>query len=127
MLRTVSLAAFSIVLLGAAAPVMAQTVAETNSRTVYIGDVDQGSVEGADVILDRIADASASVCRDDRFSGSVANVAGTETTRCRVEATETAVADLDNGIVTARYYGVEPHVIVSDNEYGDTIVVKKPG
>ena|SRR5690242_11918733 len=126
MLRTVSLAAISALLLGAAAPAMAQSVAETNSRVVYIGDVDQGTEEGADIILDRIADASASVCRDDRFQGSVANVAATETGRCRVEATETAVADLDNGLVTARYYGLTPEVIVSDSEYDDSVEVKKP-
>lgn len=125
MVRSSFICLSALLLAGAAVPAMAQQVAETHQRVVYIGDIDQSTVEGADVILDRINSASASVCRDDMI-GSVANVAGTETNRCRVEATETAVHDLDNGLVTARYYGLEPNVVISENDYDDTIVVKKP-
>ena len=127
MVRSSLVCLSALLLAGAALPAVAQDTADSHQRVVYIGDVDQSTVEGADIILDRINDASASVCRDDRFQGSVANVAATETGRCRVEATETAVHDLDNGLVTARYYGLEPNVIISQNdEYDDTIVVKKP-
>jgi len=126
MLRT-SLVCFAALMAGAVAlPAMAQDTADSHRQVVYIGDVDQGTIEGADIILDRINSASASVCRDDMI-GSVADVAATETNRCRAVATETAVEDLDNGIVTARYRGVEPNVIISQNDvYDDTIVVKKP-
>jgi UrcA family protein len=126
-MRRTSLVCLSALVLSAVAlPAMAQDVADTHQRVVYIGDVNQGTIEGADIILDRIHNASTSVCRDDMI-GSVANVAGTEINRCQIEATEVAVHDLDNGIVTARYHGLTPQVIVSDNDYDDAIVVKKPG
>ena len=125
MLRTVSLVALSAFFMGAAAvPAMAQDVRQ---EVVFIGDVDQGSDAGADVIIDRIQDAARDVCGTQ--GGAMPIPQRNDIRDCRAEATQTAIDDLNNGLVTARYYGLTPEVTVAEDEYVDpdgTVVVKKP-
>lgn len=114
MLRTVSIAALAAAMLSAAVvPAMAQSAEVSRHSRVYIGDVDRYSRDGADEILSRIDDASHRVCTEPR---SVSPRTGSdERAECRTEATERAVADVGSGVVTARYLGIEPQVIITDD------------
>lgn len=129
--RSFAFAALSTLALCAAAPAFAQDESVTQPRQVEVryGDLDVYSEAGADALLRRIGQATDQVCGVHSGPASVQERASVGT--CRVETTENAVSDVANPVVTARYYGYTPQVIIeSENEYVDpnaTVVVKKPG
>jgi len=124
MLRTISAAVVLAGLVCASVPAFAQD-RDVERQVVYIGDVDRYSEEGANIILNRIERASINVC--DARRGIRPVVEAGEARACAVDAREDAVSQVNSSVVTAMYYGYEPQVIVSENDdYGDTIIVKKP-
>jgi len=101
---TVCLAAIAAV----AAPAFAQSRSEVRSEVVYYADLDTYSDAGADALIDRIEAAAANVCGDRSGPMSINEDDFIDT--CSQVATEDAVRDVGNSIVTARFYGVTPQI-----------------
>jgi UrcA family protein len=99
-------------------PVMAQ---EAESQTVYFGDLDLWSEDGADALVRRIRNAADNVCGDTPGASPV--VVQHEVRACEVETTEYAIEDLAHPMVTARFYGRNPQVII---EEGDADPYREP-
>ncbi len=117
MQRTISLACLSALLLSAAAvPVYAQTD-RVRSEVVRTDDVDAYSEAGADTIVRRIERAAGHVCGD--RSGPMPLPERVDVNACAVDAEENAIHDADNPVLTARYYGYSPEVVVSEGDADD--------
>ena len=100
----------AVVLLGSAAPALAQ---EAQQRVVHYGDLNLDNPHGARVLVRRIEQASGDVCND--RTGPRPLTENAIVHACKAEATENAVADVDHPMVTAEYYGRrEPRVIIED-------------
>jgi UrcA family protein len=128
--RTLVFATLSAIAL-CAAPAFAQDESTTQLRQVEVryGDLDVYSQAGADALIRRIGQASDQVCGERSGPSSIQEHNSVNT--CRTEVTENAISDVGNSVVTARYYGYQPQVIIeSENTYVDpnaVVVVKKPG
>ena len=127
--RTLVFATLSAIAL-CGAPAFAQDQSTTQLRQVEVryGDLDVYSQAGADALIRRIGQASDQVCGE--RAGPTSIQEHNSVNNCRVEVTENAISDVGNSVVTARYYGYEPQVIIeSENTYNDpnaVVVVKKP-
>jgi UrcA family protein len=102
----------------AVAPAAAQ---EVESQVVYFGDLDLWSENGADALVRRIQSAADNVCGD--APGPAPVVVQQDIRACEVETTEYAIEDLAHPMVTARFYGRTPEVIV---EEGDADPYREP-
>lgn len=107
--RTLTAVCASALLFTAAVPAMAQ---ELRSEVVYFGDLDLYSETGADAMIRRIENAADRVCGDSRGLDPVAVEASAR--RCEVETTEFAISDLGHPMVYARYYDVNPQVVIEE-------------
>jgi len=83
---------------------------EVQSKVVHFGDLDINYAPDADVLLDRIHTAARHVCTD---SGSI--VAPRHNRDCQADSESRAVAQVDNPMLTARFNGVTPEVVIADD------------
>jgi UrcA family protein len=119
--RTVHLLCASALLFagfGATAPALAQ---QGESEVVYYGDLDLWAEDGADAMVRRLQRAAGRVCGGTEASAPVAQQA--DVRGCEFETTEYAIEDLAHPMVTARYYGRTPEVIIEEGSadpYRDT-------
>lgn len=90
-------------------PVAAQ---EAQSERVYYGDLDLWSEDGADALLQRIRNAADNVCGD--VPGPAPVVVQADIRACEFETVDYAIEDLAHPMVTARYTGRTPEVIVEE-------------
>lgn len=115
--------AFAALLATPALPAFAQDT--VRSEVVYFGDLDINTPEGADILLERLHNASRHVCRSSPGVTDLQDRRGER--ECVGDAEERAVADAPSSMVYARYYGVEPQVVVGENDtdYPDSVTVYK--
>ncbi len=111
MKRSLALALGSVLALSFAAPAFADPQ-EPRRQTVSQDGLDTYSDDGADILIRRLRNAAENVCGD--RAGPEPVVQEHVTRVCTYETTANAVADANNSVVTARYYGYEPEVIVDD-------------
>lgn len=127
--RTLAFATLSAIAF-CAAPAFAQDNSTTQLRQVEVryGDLNVYSEAGADALIRRIGQATDQVCGE--HAGPASMQEHHSVGNCRVEVAENAISDVGNPVVTARYYGYEPQVIIEgENTYVDpnaAVVVKKP-
>lgn len=131
MLRTLKFATLSALALCAASPAFSEdnNVAQPQQQVVYYGDLDVYSDAGAEALIRRVQQAADSVCGE--HPGPATIQESRSVGSCRVQTAETAISDINNSIVTARYYGYTPEVIIGEetSSYADpnaSVVVKKP-
>jgi UrcA family protein len=120
MSRPLSFACASALLLAFASPAFAQD--RNRQQVVEYGDVDQYSDRGADQILRRVQNASENVCGDQ--PGAMPVTQRDAIRDCTNQTMDQAVADIDNSIITARYYGVSPEVIVEEGSFDPYVDMK---
>jgi UrcA family protein len=126
--RPISLVCAAALLFAAGTPSFAQE--ERREEVVRFADLNLNDSNGADRLIERIHGAAERVCgvrHGPQTSGY------RELSRdCTVETTELAVRDVGHPMVLARYYDVNPRVIIeegsADPYYDDGYVVvrKKP-
>jgi len=111
MLRSTLIVCASAMAFGslAALPALAQdTVVE--SQTVTFGDLNLKNPNDADLLINRIEGASLNVCSDTRATRSLAE--RRDVAPCRADSEQRAVYDVGHPVVTSRYYGADPQVII---------------
>jgi UrcA family protein len=101
MIRTLCIAAAALVAMSAT-PVFAKTEIQTKSVTVSFRDLDLGTEQGAEEMLKRLERASRRACR--RADGRSEMLTRRDYLACRAEAMETSVAQLNQSLVTERFY-----------------------
>ncbi len=112
-----SLACLSVLLLSAAAvPAFAQSQ-EIRREVVRTDDVDAYSTQGADTIVRRIENAADHVCGAQ--GGAMPLPQRADVNNCSVDAEENAIHDANNPVLTARYYGYSPQVVVAEGDTDD--------
>lgn len=111
MKRSLALVLGSTLALSFAAPAFADPQ-EPRRQVVSQDGLDTYSDEGADNLIRRLRNASENVCGD--RSGPEPVVQEHMTRVCTYETTANAIAQADNSVVTARYYGYEPTIVVDD-------------
>lgn len=108
----------------AASPSLAE---ETQSEIVRFGDLDLNDSYDAELLIARIHGAAGRVCGVRTTTQPLAQWDATRD--CRTETTELAVLDVGHPVVTARYYGHTPRVIIEEGSYDprhdDYVVVRK--
>ena len=116
--RTLMLALASAIAFGfaAGAPAAAEefsqrVIAEEYSQRVTYAELDLNDSAGADVLLRRIEDAAESMCGA-RYGPMPLNEY-VAIQSCVQEKSAKAVADVNNGNVTARFYRRDPSIIVA--------------
>lgn len=87
-------------LAGGASPAFAQ---DADTRVVRYADLDLNRAAGADALIGRISRAARSVCGDHTGRQPLQEMRPINT--CRAVAMEDAIEDVNNPVVTARYYG----------------------
>jgi len=103
-------AAVSALLLGAAvAPSFAQ-VTQPESRVVHYEDLDLYSDAGADTLIRRVRQAADAVCGD--HVGRTTLTENRNIDACEVTTTQYAIEDIAHPVVTARYYGYSPEIVI---------------
>lgn len=113
MSRALHLAIASAAALAFAAPTFAQSQPE--ERVVTYGDLNLNSAAGADVLIDRIDQASEQVCgsNDGRTNTRQAHI----NRACEVETAENGVYDTNHPVVIARYEG-SGYAIIEEGDAG---------
>jgi UrcA family protein len=129
--RSLSFVALSVLALCAASPAFSEqnNVAQPQQQVVDYGDLDVYSDAGAEALIRRVQQAADNVCG--KHAGPATIQESRSVDLCRVQAAENAISDIGNSIVTARYYGYTPEVIVGEEtsifvERNATVVIKKP-
>lgn len=113
-----SLACLSVLLLSAATfPAYAQGAQEIRREVVRTDDVDAYSTQGADTIVRRIENAADHVCGAQ--GGAMPLPQRADINDCSVDAEEDAIHDANNPVLTARYYGYSPQVVVAEGDTDD--------
>lgn len=103
-------------LLAAAAPAFAQVV-EPESRVVSYADLDLYNPSDADEFIARIQNASDEVCGDHAGRRTIAETR--DLRDCSAETTDYAIEDFGHPMVTGRYHGFTPNVVVEGSWDGD--------
>lgn len=85
--------------------------ADVLSTTVPYGDLDLSRTAGADLMLNRIAQAARYVCGEAPRPGDLAK--RKRHRACLATATDSAVAKLDAPVVTARHQGRNPAMLAA--------------
>src|SRR5262245_2301354 len=101
-------ACISVLLMAAATPALAQ-----QSRTVHYGELNLDANEGADTLIRRVEQAASIVCGDTTGPQTLrehASVGG-----CENDTTRAAITEIGHPVVTARYYGRRPDVIIESS------------
>lgn len=126
--RSLPLLCAAALVVAAAGPSFAQE--EHRTEVVRFADLNLDDSNGADRLIERIHGAAERVCGV-RYGPQTAGYR--ELSRdCTVETTEMAVRDVGHPMVLARYYDVNPRVIIEEGSadpfYDDGYVVvrKKP-
>lgn len=112
MFRT-ALALAAALLVGAPAAAFAQQ-ADRQYEVVPYGDLNLDNDAGADALIGRIQHASSDVCNDRTGRRPLHETRVVHA--CRYVAENDAVRDVDHPNVYRRYYGVQPEVIIGDED-----------
>ena len=101
-------ACISVLLMAAATPALAQ-----ESRTVRFGELNLNANAGADTLIRRVELAASVVCGANPGPQSWREHASIGA--CETEATRTAIQEIGHPLVTSRYYGRRPDVIIESS------------
>lgn len=110
--RRLTLLCAAALICAAASPALAQ---QPQEEVVHFADLDLDESHGADRLIERIQNAAERVC--DVGYGPQTLASREATLDCAIETTELAVRDVGHPLVTARYYDVNPHVIIEEGSY----------
>lgn len=111
--RSLKFAFAAALAVAAAAPAFARE--EVNAQVVRYGDLNLKFAGDADTLINRIDNASENVCGD--RSGPMPLTERSDVNMCAHESAQVAVAEVGHPVVSGRYYGYTPEVVVDD---GDT-------
>lgn len=115
MSRLIASAAIAALLAAAAAaPSFAQ---EAQSRVVSYADLDLYDPADADEFIARIQNASDEVCGDHPGRRTIAETR--DVRDCSAETTDYAIEDFGHPMVTGRYHGFTPNIVVEGSWDGD--------
>lgn len=128
MSRLTIAALVSALALTAGAPALAQHN-QVDRQVVEYADLNTNSAEGADTLIRRIRGAAADVCGD--RTGPMTLQERDAVRSCEAISASDAVQQVNHPLVTARYYGYEPQVIIEGSydpydDYRGPVVMKKP-